>query len=162
FVPTILYAQSDVRQHRLRALAAGADAIFIPTTDEQERRTRLWALLRTQAIYRRPDKKQRSQGTAIQESRRWVGSQVHDLPSSIGALQANFEYLGQSARGRGRPVSSDLEECLHDTQTVFRQIVRGLRTVLDFERFEAGRMVLKNAPVLLGEIAREVKTELAW
>jgi signal transduction histidine kinase len=162
FVPTILYAQSDVRQHRLRALAAGADAIFIPTTDEQERRTRLWALLRTQAIYRRQDKKQRSQGSAIQERRRWVGSLVHDLQSSIGALQANFEYLGQSARGRGRPVSSDLEECLHDTQTVFRQIVRGLRTVLDFERFEAGRMVLKNAPVLLGEIAREVKTELAW
>jgi signal transduction histidine kinase len=162
FVPTILYAQSDVRQHRLRALAAGADAIFIPTTDEQERRTRLWALLRTQAIYRRQDKKQRSQGSAIQERRRWVGSLVHDLQSSIGALQANFEYLGQSARGRGRPVSSDLEECLHDTQTVFRQIVRGLRTVLDFERFEAGRMVLKNAPVLLGELAREVKTELAW
>jgi signal transduction histidine kinase len=162
FVPTILYAQSDVRQHRLRALAAGADAIFVPGTDEQERRTRLWALLRTQAIYRRQDKKQRSQGSAIQERRRWVGSLVHDLQSSIGALQANFEYLSQSARGRGRPASSDLDECVHDTQTVFRQIVRGLRTVLDFERFEAGRMVLKNGPVLLGDVAREVKTELAW
>jgi K+-sensing histidine kinase KdpD len=162
FVPTILYAQSDVRQHRLRALAAGADAIFVPGTDEQERRTRLWALLRTQAIYRRQDKKQRSQGSAIQERRRWVGSLVHDLQSSIGALQANFEYLGQAARSRGRPTSSDLDECLHDTQTVFRQIVRGLRTVLDFERFEEGRMVLKDAPVLMSELAREVKTELAW
>jgi signal transduction histidine kinase len=162
FVPTILYAQNDVRQHRLRALAAGADAIFIPATDEQERRTRLWALLRTQAIYRRQEKKQRTQGSVIQERRRWVGSLVHDLQSSIGALQANFEYLGQAVRSRARPSAADLDECLHDTQTVFRQIVRGLRTVLDFERFEAGRIVLKEAPVLLGEIAREVKAELAW
>jgi signal transduction histidine kinase len=162
FVPTILYAHSDVRQHRLRALAAGADAIFVPATDEQERRTRLWALLRTQAIYRRQEKKQRTQGSVIQERRRWVGSLVHDLQSSIGALQANFEYLSQAVRSRARPSASDLDECLHDTQTVFRQIVRGLRTVLDFERFEAGRIVLKEAPVLLGEIAREVKAELAW
>jgi signal transduction histidine kinase len=162
FVPTILYAQSDVRQHRLRALAAGADAIFIPRTDEQERRTRLWALLRTQAIYRRQDKKQRSQGSAIQDRRRWVGSLVHDLQSSIGALQANFEYLSQAARSRGRSTPSDLEECMHDSHTVFQQIVRGLRTVLDFERFEAGRIVLKDAPVLLGDIARDVKAELSW
>jgi signal transduction histidine kinase len=162
FVPTILYAGSDVRQHRLRALAAGADAIFVPATDEQERRTRLWALLRTQAIYRRQDKKQRSQGSAIQERRRWIGSLVHDLQSSIGALQANFEYLGQAARSRGKPATADLEECLSDTQTVFKQIVRGLRTVLDFERFEAGRIALKDSPVSLADIARDAKAELSW
>jgi K+-sensing histidine kinase KdpD len=162
FVPTILYAQSDVRQHRLRALAAGADAIFVPATDEQERRTRLWALLRTQAIYRRQERKQRTQGSVIQERRRWIGSFIHDLQSSIGALQANFEYLAQAVRGRGRPTTPDLDECVHDTQTVFRQIVRGLRTVVDFERFEDGRIALKDMPVLVGEIAREVKAELSW
>src|SRR5205814_126596 len=136
--------------------------IFVPATDEQERRTRLWALLRTQAIYRRQDKKQRSQGSAIQERRRWIGSLVHDLQSSIGALQANFEYLSQAARGRGKPATADLEECLSDTQTVFKQIVRGLRTVLDFERFEAGRIALKDSPVSLADIARDVKAELSW
>src|SRR2546421_2704580 len=141
FVPSILYAQSDVRQHRLRALAAGADAIFVPGTDEQERRTRLWALLRTQAIYRRQGKKQRTQGATIQERRRWFGRFVHDLQSSIGALQANFEYLAQAARAKGRP-GADLDECVTDSQTVFRQIARGLRTVLDVERFEAGRIAL--------------------
>jgi two-component system sensor histidine kinase/response regulator len=162
FVPTILYAPSDVRQYRLRALAAGVDAIFVPGTDEQERRTRLWALLRTQAIYRRQEKKQRSQGSAIQERRRWVGNFVHDLQSSIGALQANFEYLAQAARAKGRPGSADLDECITDSQTVFRQVVRGLRTVLDVDRFEAGRIVLKESPVLLSQVAREVKDELDW
>ena len=162
FVPVILYAPSDVRQYRLRALAAGADAIFVPGTDEQERRTRLWALLRTQAIYRRQEKKQRSQGSAIQERRRWVGNFVHDLQSSIGALQANFEYLAQAARAKGRPGSADLDECVTDSQTVFRQVVRGLRTVLDFDRFEAGRIALKESPLLLSELAREVKDELEW
>jgi K+-sensing histidine kinase KdpD len=162
FVPVILYAPGDVRQYRLRALAAGADAIFVPGTDEQERRTRLWALLRTQAIYRRQEKKQRSQGSAIQERRRWVGNFVHDLQSSIGALQANFEYLAQAARAKGRPGSADLDECVTDSQTVFRQVVRGLRTVLDFDRFEAGRIALKETPLLLSELAREVKDELEW
>jgi K+-sensing histidine kinase KdpD len=162
FVPTILVAQSDVRQHRLRALAAGADAIFVPGTDEQERRTRLWALLRTQAIYRRQEKRQRSQGSAIQDRRRWIGSFVHDLQSSIGALQANFEYLAQAARSRGRAGADELEECVTDSQTVFRQIVRGLRTVLDVERFEGGRIALKEGPVLLSELARDVKAELEW
>jgi signal transduction histidine kinase len=161
FVPTILFAQNDVRQHRLRALAAGADAIFVPGTDEQERRTRLWALLRTQAIYRRQEKKQRTQGAVIQERRRWVGNFVHDLQSSIGALQANFEYLAQTARSKGRP-GADLDECVTDSQTVFRQIARGLRTVLDVERFEAGRIALREGPVLLSELARDVKAELEW
>jgi K+-sensing histidine kinase KdpD len=162
FVPTILYAQSDVRQYRLRALAAGADAIFVPGTDEQERRTRLWALLRTQAIYRRQEKKQRSQGSAIEERRRWIGNFVHDLQSSMGALQANFEYLAQVARAKGRGGETELEECVTDSQTVFRQIVRGLRTVLDIERLEAGRITLREGAVLLGDVAREVKTELEW
>lgn len=162
FVPTILIAPSDVRQHRLRALAAGADAIFVPGTDEQERRTRLWALLRTQAIYRRQEKKQRSQGSAIQERKRWIGGFVHDLQSSIGALQANFDYMAQTAQAKTRVASEDLEECVEDTQTVFRQLVRGLRTVLDYERFEAGRVALRELPVLLGEVAKDVKAELDW
>jgi signal transduction histidine kinase len=162
FLPAILYAQTDVRQHRLRALAAGADAIFVPSTDEQERRTRLWALLRTQAIYRRQERKQRTQGAVIQERRRWVGSFVHDLQSSIGALQANFEYLSQALLGRGRPATPELDECLRDSRTVFKQVVRGLRTVLDFERFEVGRIVLRDAPVSLGELCETSKDELAW
>jgi len=162
FVPTILYPQSDVRQYRLRALAAGVDAIFVPGTDEQERRTRLWALLRTQAIYRRQEKKQRREGSASQERRRWIGSFVHDLQSSIGALKANFEYLAQNARAKGRPGTAELDDCITDSETVFKQIVRGLRTVLDIERFEAGRIALQESPVQLSEVAREVKSELDW
>lgn len=162
FVPTILAAQSDVRQDRLRALAAGVDAIFIPATDEQERRTRLWALLRTQAIYRRQEKKQKSAGSAIQERRRWIGSFVHDLQSSIGALQANFDYLAQAARSKGRAGLSEVDECVTDSQTVFRQIVRGLRTVLDIDRFDAGRIALREGAVLLSEVARDARGELEW
>jgi K+-sensing histidine kinase KdpD len=162
FVPTILYPQNDVRQYRLRALAAGVDAIFVPGTDEQERRTRLWALLRTQAIYRRQEKKQRREGSASQERRRWIGSFVHDLQSSIGALKANFEYLAQAARTKGRPGGAELDECITDSETVFKQIVRGLRTVVDIERFEAGRIALQELPVQLSALARQVKGELEW
>ncbi len=163
FVPTVLFAESDLRQHRLRALAAGADAIFSPTTDDQERRTRLWALLRTQAIYRRQERRQRSQGSAIEDRRRWIGGFVHDLQSSVGALQANFEYLAQGARAKGGgQASAEMDECLRDIRTVFSQMAHGLRTVADFETFESGRMALKENPVILGLLAREVCAELAW
>lgn len=163
FVPTIVCVDDDVRRKRIKALAAGADAVFVPETDDHERRARLWALLRTQAIYRRQERRQRTQGSAIEERRRWVGSFVHDLQSSIGALQANFEYLIQSTAGRGRATPTpELEECVRDSRTVFRQVIRGLRTVLEFERFESGRVILREAPVLLGELAREAKSELDW
>jgi signal transduction histidine kinase len=160
FVPTILWAQNDARPDRLRALAAGADAIFVPDTDAQERRTRLWALLRTQAIYRRQEKKQRTQGAVLQERRRWVGNFVHDLQSSVGALQANFEYLAQVAQTKGRPGAAEIDECVTDSQTVFRQIARGLRTVQEIERFESGRVALKDGVVSLAELARAAKAEL--
>jgi K+-sensing histidine kinase KdpD len=159
FVPTILCAQTDARPDRLRALAAGADAIFVPGTDPQERRTRLWALLRTEAIYRRQERKQRTQGAVLQERRRWVGNFVHDLQSSVGALQANFEYLAQSVP-RGRPGAAEIDECVTDSQTVFRQIARGLRTVQEIERFQSGRVAMKEGVVSLSELARAAKAEL--
>ncbi len=163
FVPTILVAVSDVRQHRLRALAAGADAIFFPSTDDQERKTRLWALLRTQAIYRRQERKQRSQGSAIEDRRRWIGAFVHDLQSSVTALQANFEYLAQGAQtSAGGQLPTAVDECLRDSRTVFSQMARGLRTVLDFERFEGGRLALRNVPLTLASLAGDVMRELDW
>src|SRR4029078_6921800 len=55
FVPTILCALNDLRRERVRALAAGVDAVFAPNTDVEERRARVWALLRTRALYARSD-----------------------------------------------------------------------------------------------------------
>jgi K+-sensing histidine kinase KdpD len=162
FLPAIILAQGDGKQHRLRALSAGADAVFAPSTDEQERRARLWALLRTEALHRQQQRLQRTQGAEFRNRRRWVGGFVHDLQSAIGALQANFEYLGQCFRSKGRPSVADIEECQTDTAIVFRQVARGLRNVLDYERFESGRMALKEGPVSMGTLADEVRAELDW
>jgi len=161
FLPTILFLPDDARPPRLRAVSAGADAVFVPSTDGEERRARLWSLLRTHAIYRRQEKEQRSQGSAIQERKRWISSFVHDLQSSTGALRANYEYLAQAAR-KVDAANPELDECVRDTETVLGQMVRGLRTVLEFERFEAGRASLQEVPVVLGGLVREVVDELAW
>ena len=53
FVPVIICSLNDLRSFRVRALAVGADAVFAPSTDVQERRARLWALLRTRALHKR-------------------------------------------------------------------------------------------------------------
>ncbi len=162
FVPAILFSSSDTSQQRLRALEAGADAIFLPSTNEQERRTRLWALLRTEAIYRRQDRKHKTQDTVSLDRRRWIGNFVHDLQSSMGALQANFEYLVQTARSGGHGLQPELEECIRDSRSVFGEMARGFRTVLDFERFESGRISLREGRMSLYELAEEAAAEVEW
>jgi len=123
-----------------------------------ERRARLWALLRTQVLYRREEKKRIVQGTAIRERRRWVGGLIHDLQNSIGAVQANFEFLAQELASAGRVSSkSEVEECVQDCRSLFRDMARGLRTVLDYERFESDRVALREEQVFLADLAEKAK-----
>jgi K+-sensing histidine kinase KdpD len=161
FLPVILFAngkQPDIL--RLDALAAGADALFSHSTSKEERRARLWALLRSQAIFRRLDSKRQAQSSAICDKRRWVRGLVHDMQNSLGAIQANFEYVAQKAETLDKKAHEDVEECVQDTRTTFREIVRNLRTVLEFERFEAGDVVLKEGRVLLSDLCETVATNL--
>ena len=140
FVPVVLWTddKSTEAQH-LSAVTAGADAVFSAATSVDERRARLWALLRTQVLYRREEKKRLVQGTAIRDRRRWVGGLIHDLQNSIGAVQANFEFLAQ------------------DCRSLFRDMARGLHTVLDYERFESDRVALREEQVFLADLAEKAK-----
>jgi len=160
FVPTIVFPLNDLRQFRLRATAAGADAVFSPATDAQERRTRLWALLRTRALFTRFERKQRSQGSELVERRRWVSHLLHDLQGSVAALEANVNFMarfGPASDDRRRP---DFDGSVEDARTVFEQLMQSVRTVIDFDRFETGQMVLQEAPLTLGALAGEVTADL--
>jgi signal transduction histidine kinase len=160
FVPTIVLALTDLRPFRMRAIGAGADAVFSPSTDAQERRTRLWALLRTRALYRQLDRKQRSQGTEIVERRRWLAYLLHDLQGSVAALRANVDYMGKFAPPLSDPRRGDFNEALQDARTVFDQLMHSVRTVLDFDRFETGRLAIEPVSVRVGSIAAEIIREL--
>ena len=163
FLPAILVTTAENRQQRIRALAAGADAVFSPDADEQERRTRIWSLLRSQALYRRQENRREAQQTVISERTRWLGNFAHDLQNAIGALQANFEFLGQHARsGQATDRSDDLLDCQRETRSLLQQMARGLRTVQDYERFESGGVALHATPLDLAELLHEVKEELPW
>ena len=91
FVPTILCTLNDLRRERVRALAAGVDAVFAPSTDIEERRARMWALLRTRALYRRIDRVQR---TPAQRDRR-------PAPVAV-AFPARSQGADRRARGQRR------------------------------------------------------------
>jgi K+-sensing histidine kinase KdpD len=160
FIATVVVAHEDSLQHRLRALEAGADAVFSPAVDDQERLTRLWALLRSQALYRRQERRHRAQGDQLRQRGQWLGSFVHDLQNSLGALQANFEYLAQVVT-RGATPDPETDDCVRDTRMVFAQVARGLRTVVDYERLESGRLRVREAALSLQRLAREAREELA-
>ncbi len=163
FLPVVLVTPQSKQAEvlRLDALAAGADAIFSPLTSKEERRARLWALLRSQAIFRKLDGKRVAQGNTISSKRRWVRGLVHDIQNALGAIQANFEYVAQQAQVHGRKVDAELDECLTDTRATFRELVRSLRTVLEFERFESGDVSLKEENFLLAGICEAAAASLA-
>ena len=162
FVPIVLWTDDKSREAaHLRAVSAGADAIFSPATSVDERRARLWALLRTQVLYRREEKKRMVQGTAMRDRRRWVGGLIHDLQNSIGAVQANFEFLAHELASLGRVSSkSEVDECVQDCRALFRDMARGLRTVLDYDRFESERVALREEQVFLVDLAEEAKAAI--
>jgi K+-sensing histidine kinase KdpD len=162
FLPIIIFARSKQDDLlRLDALAAGADALFSPATSKEERRARLWALLRSQAIFRKLDNRRQAQSSAITEKRRWVRGLIHDVQNLLGAIQANFEYIAQCSSERDGSRRADFDECVEETRGTFREMVRNLRTVLEFERFEAGDVVLKPGKVLLSEVCDTVCSGLA-
>jgi signal transduction histidine kinase len=160
FVPTILFPLNDLRQFRLRATAAGADAVFSPSTDAQERRTRLWALLRTRALFTRFEKKQRSQSSELVERRRWVSHLLHDLQGSVAALEANVNFMSRFGPASDDRRRADFDGSVEDAQTVFDQLMQSVRTVIDFDRFESGQMVLQETLLTLGDLATEVTADL--
>jgi signal transduction histidine kinase len=160
FVPTILFTASDQRQVRLRAFAAGADAVFAPSTDEQERRTRLWALLRTRALYRTADRKQRAQVAELVDKRRWLSHFLHDLQGQVAALNANIDFLAKFGPAAGDPHRRDFMESVEDVRTVFAQLMTNVRTVQDYDRFETGQLGLHEGSFALGDVAAEVVEEL--
>jgi len=161
FLPVVLYVRGSPGElFRLDALAAGADAIFSSDTSKAERRARLWALLRSQAMFRRLDGKRQAQRTEISDKRRWIRGLVHDIQNSLGAIQANFDYVVMQSEVRDKKLQAEFEECIRETRGTFREMVRSLRTVLEFERFEAGDAVLREDQVLLSEVATAVSTSL--
>ena len=85
---------------------------------------------------------------------------VHDIQNSLGAIQANFEYVAQQSEPRDKQLRTELEECIRETRGTFREIVRNLRTVLEYERFEAGDVTLKNDKVLLSDVSTTVAAGL--
>ena len=162
FVPVVLWTDDKSRDAlNLRAVTAGADAIFSPATSVEERRARVWALLRTQVLYRREEKKRAVQGAVIRDRRRWVGGLIHDLQNSIGAVQANFEFLAHELTSVDRVFcKGEVDECVQDCRALFRDMAYGLRTVLDYERFESDRVVLREEQVFMADLAEKAKSAL--
>ena len=160
FVPVIVCALNDLRSYRVRALAVGADAVFAPSTDVQERRARLWALLRTRALHRRAERSQRTQQTEIVERRHWLSHFLHDLTGQVAALAANVDYLAKFAPPLDDPRRRDFDESVSDAEGVFERLKGTMRTVIDYDRFETGQLVPREGRMFLGETAAEVALEL--
>jgi signal transduction histidine kinase len=160
FIPTIVVTLNDVRPYRLRAYAAGADAVFGPGMDAQERRTRMWALLRTRALFRQLERKQREQGTEIVDRRKWLGHFLHDLQGQLAALQVNVDFLAKCEPARGDARLANFLESVEDARTVFAQVMAHVRTVQDYDRYETGQLVPHETGLALGELGVDVVEEL--
>jgi signal transduction histidine kinase len=160
FVPVVICALDDLRSFRVRAYGVGADAVFVPSTDAQERRARLWALLRTRALYKRVERRQRTQRSEIVERRYWLSDFLHDVTGQVAALAANVDFLSKFAPPPAHDRRRDFDESVSDARSVFEHLRSTVRTVLDYDRFETGQLVPRQARFVLGEAAVEIVDEL--
>jgi K+-sensing histidine kinase KdpD len=111
-------------------------------------------------MFRRLDGKRQAQRLEICDKRRWVRGLVHDIQNSLGAIQANFDYVVMQSEVRDKKLKADFDECVRETRSTVREMVRNLRTVLEFERFESGDVALREDKVLLSEVTQKVSTSL--
>jgi two-component system cell cycle response regulator len=160
FVPAILVTPTADAMERRRALAAGVDAIFDPTTDQDERRLRLEALLRTHALHRRRERRQASHGEALAERRRWLDAFVHDAHNALGAVRSNLEFLATRARAAGKTSAGAVNETVRDVEIALAELGRDLRAVLDLDRIESGRTRLGEAVLAPGDLLAAARDEL--
>ena len=160
FVPVIVFVLNDLRHFRIRAIAAGADAVFTPSTDAQERRTRLWALLRTRSLFRQMERKQRTQGSEIVDRRRWLNLLLQDLQRSVAALQGQVDFLAGFAPPHGDSRRDDFQDSVEDARSVIDLLMLNVRTVADYERNESGQLIQSESTFTLAELAREVHRDL--
>jgi K+-sensing histidine kinase KdpD len=54
----------------------------------------------------------------------------------------------------------EVDECVQDCRALFRDMAYGLRTVLDYERFESDRVVLREEQVFMADLAEKAKSAL--
>lgn len=161
FVPVIVFVLNDMRHFRIRAIAAGADAVFSPSTDAQERRTRLWALLRTRALHRQIERKQRTQGSELIDRRRWLNLFLQDLERSVTTLQGTVDFMAGFAPPHGDPRRDDFQDSVDDARSVFDLLMLNVRTVADYERNESGQLTQVESTFTLSELVREVHRDLS-
>ena len=160
FVPAILCVSGERERERVRAFEAGADAVFAPATEVDERRARMWALLRTRALFRRGERAQRTQTSEIVDRRQWLSQFLHDLKGQIGALAANVDYVAKFGPERGDPRRADFDDSVEDAHGIFEQLKASVRTVIDYDRFESGQLVPKDERFELRDAAAEAITTL--
>ncbi len=143
FVPVIVWAPQDDRQVRLRAYSVGADAVFAPSIDAQERRTRLWALLRSHSLYRRQEQRRLSQASELSVRRRWMAALLDDLQQKLVVATAAAERTRDGAGG---------DECA----AVVRDLSDGVRAVLTFDHAQTGRLRFEDLEIDLDALLAEV------
>jgi len=160
FVPAILCTSGDLPRDRVRAFEAGADAVFAPATTVDERRARMWALLRTRALFRRAERAQRTQTSDIVDRRQWLSQFLHDLKGQIGALAANVDYVAKFGPDRDDPRRADFDDSVEDAHGIFEQLKASVRTVIDYDRFESGQLVPKDERFELRDAAAEAVATL--
>jgi len=160
FVPVLLTTVTDQRLLRMRALTAGADAVFGPMEDAQERRVRLWSLLRSRSLFRRFENRRRSRDIEIAERRRWLAAMLHDLQGSLAALSANIEFIGQVGPPPTDSRRGEFDESVNDARAAFEQILHSVRTAIDFDRLETGQLAAGRQRCHLGDLLRHVLDDL--
>ena len=157
FVPTIVFALNDLRAFRLRASPRAPTPCSRPATDAQERRTRLWALLRTP----RPVHAVREEAARAGQRRSSSGAAGSATSCTICRGRSRRCRPTSTITGALRPAQG--RRCAAPNfRRKRRRCPHRLRPAhaatcgrcMDFDRYESGQLRLKETPLLAGRRRR--------
>ena len=87
----------------------------------------------------------------------FVGAVSHELRSPLNVI---LGYLEMALDGELGPLTEHLESALRQTQAQSMALLEMITALLDLNRFEAGRVPLERAPVVVGELLTEVADQI--
>jgi two-component system, sensor histidine kinase ChiS len=135
--------------------AANAELRAVSSNLDQMVRQRTRALAESEQQLRDKNAELERQGTAKAE---FISIVAHELRTPLTSIVG---YLDLMAEGRFGELPETVERPLSSLRRNAHRLKRLVDEMLDVSRIEAGKVILRRGPLLLGDVVRDVATELA-
>lgn len=158
-IPILMVTALREKEHRVKAMEAGADDFLSKPIDQTELLIRVKSLLRIKSYhddllnsYREIAEKNEKLQELERTKEGLTHMIIHDLNNPLSAISMNLELILMEKQGLSESQSQKIENCMNCTRDINR-LIQGL---LDIHKMEEGKLELDKKESNLAELIDEV------